>query len=167
MTITGADFRSGVLMLKTSSPDALKFARTFQDAGDYEIVKAKKRRSVDANAFAWELIGKLASAMRIDRETVYRNAVCAVGAFETLMIRNDAFDNFARAWSQKGLAWCAEKIDQRGDYAIVNAYYGSSVYDTHQMSALIDYLKQDCVNIGIDVDDGRIASLLEEWNERV
>lgn len=166
MTITGADFKSGVLMLKTSDAEALRFARTFKEPGEYELTKSKKRRSMDANAFAWALIGQLAAAMSVDKDTVYRNAVCAVGAFDTLMIRNDAFDDFARVWAQKGLAWVAEKIDERGDFAVVNAYYGSSVYDTKQMSALIDYLKQDCESIGIEVDDGRIASLLEEWDAR-
>lgn len=137
-----------------------------KEPGEYELTKSKKRRSMDANAFAWALIGQLASARSIDKDTVYRSAVCAVGAFDTIMIRNDAFADFSRVWAQKGLAWVAEKIDEHGDYAIVNAYYGSSVYDTKQMSALIDYLKQDCESIGIVVDDGRIALMLEEWDAR-
>lgn len=166
MTVTGADFKDGALILYTRDPAALRFARTFKEAGDYEIAKAKKHRSLDANAYAWALIGQLARAMSIDKDCIYRSAVNAVGAFETLMMKNDAFEDFQRIWAQKGLAWIADKIDERGDFAIVNAYYGSSVYDTKQMSALIDYLKQDCESIGIDVDDGRISSLLEEWEAR-
>lgn len=166
MTITGADFKSGMLMLKTSDAEALRFARTFTEAGEYEIVKSKKKRSMDANAYAWLLIGQLASAMSIDKDTVYRSAVCAVGAFETLKIRKDALDAFSRVWANKGLAWVVEKVDETDDEYIVNAYYGSSVYDTKQMSALIDYLVQDCEAIGIETDTGRITSLLEEWDAR-
>lgn len=165
MHVTACEFKAGTLTLKTTSPDALKFAMTFKE-GDYEIGKEKKLRSLDANAFAWSLIGQLSAAMSIDKDVIYRNAVCAVGAFETMLIRNDAFDAFARVWAQKGLSWIAEKVDEQGDYAVVNAYYGSSVYDTKQMSALIDYLVQDCESIGIETDGGRIASLLEEWDAK-
>ena len=166
MKIEGADFKGGMLMLKTSDPEALKFARTFKEPGEYELSKSKKKRSMDANSYAWLLIGKLATAMSLDKDTIYRSAVNAVGAFETLRIRKDAFDAFSRVWANKGLAWVVEILDEIGDEYIVNAYYGSSVYDVHQMSALIDYLVQDCESIGIETDNGRISSLLEEWDAR-
>lgn len=166
MKIDGADFKSGMLMLKTSDPDALRFARTFKEPGEYEISKSKKKRSMDANKYFWEIVGKLSAAMCIDKDTIYRSAVCAVGAFTTLEIPNDAFDDFRRVWANKGLSWIAEKVDEKDNgNAIVRAYYGSSAYDAKEMSALIDYVLQDARAIGIEtLDDQRISALLEEWD---
>jgi hypothetical protein len=46
----------------------------------------------------------------------------------------------------------------------VNLYYGSSVFDTMQMSALIDSIVQDCKAVGIKtLDDMEIDKLIEAW----
>jgi hypothetical protein len=46
-------------------------------------------------------------------------------------------------------------------------YYGSSVYDTKQMSDLIDHLIQDCKALDIDAMSERERSLLlEEWGDK-
>lgn len=165
MNITGAEFTRGKLTLLTEGGEPLRFAKSFKP-GEYEIRRVTKKRSLDANSYCWALIGQLATVMRMDRDVVYRDAICAVGAAEQVMIRSEAFDDFARVWGQKGLGWVAQKLDERDGWALVNAYYGSSAYSTAQMSALIDYIKQDCEAVGIDVDDERIKTLLEEWDAR-
>lgn len=46
----------------------------------------------------------------------------------------------------------------------VIAWYGSSTYDTRQMSALIDHLVQDCRALDIEtLPPDKLAALLEEW----
>jgi hypothetical protein len=43
-------------------------------------------------------------------------------------------------------------------------YYGSSYYDTAQMSRLIELAVQDCKELGIETrSEEEIASLLGEW----
>ena len=50
-------------------------------------------------------------------------------------------------------------------YRNLRAYYGSSTYDTRQMSQLIDNLVQDCRALDIEVkSDEEISSLLGGWN---
>ena len=41
----------------------------------------KLRRSNNANSYCWELIGKIADAMNLPAEEVYRNAIKAVGIY--------------------------------------------------------------------------------------
>ena len=41
-------------------------------------------------------------------------------------------------------------------------YYGSSVYDTKQMSALIDHIVQDCKALGIETKTPAEIMLLNE-----
>ena len=167
MHVTSCEFKAGTLTLKTTSPDALKFVMTFKE-GDYTLEKEKKLRSLDANAYFWKIVGDLSAAMQIDKDVIYRSAVCAVGAFTTLQMPVDAVPDFQRVWGKKGLSWIAEKVDEKDGTAYVNAYYGSSVYNTKEMSALIDYVIQDARAIGLETyDDQRIKTLIEEWGDKV
>lgn len=44
-------------------------------------------------------------------------------------------------------------------------YYGSSCYDTKQMSSLIDHLVQDCKALGIEtLTPQELARMKEEWS---
>jgi hypothetical protein len=66
-------------------------------------------------------------------------------------------------WESKGIAWFTEKVEEIGNKAIINAYYGSSSYNSKQMSRLIDNLVQDCKEIGIEtLDDIEIKELLKK-----
>ena len=48
----------------------------------------------------------------------------------------------------------------------VTLYYGSSTYDTKQMSRLIDNIVQDCQAVGIEtLTPDKLALLLEEWGD--
>ena len=169
MRISSAKWAGGELTLSTSDPEAVRFALAFKE-GDYAIVKAKKPRSLDANAYAWVLIDKLASALHMGREEIYRNTIRDIGGVsDILCMTKAAYSDFKRHWENKGLGWQAEaepssKLD---NCLVVTAYYGSSAYDTRQMSVFIDHLVQDCKALGIETEtDGRIQSLLEAWDGR-
>lgn len=164
MKIDEAKYADGYLMLKTTDPAAIRMVPGFK-SGDYTIEKEKKKRSKDANSFAWEIIGQIASAMSLDKEYIYRAAICNVGALEMVMVQNNAVDAFCRVWGEKGLGWVAQKIDEYNGFSYIECYYGSSVYDSKQMSALIDYLKQDAESIGIQIDSEQMRTLLEEWEK--
>jgi hypothetical protein len=67
------------------------------------------------------------------------------------MVSDRAAEQLVRGWSHNGAGWFAETMPsrQKGVTTVV-LYYGSSVYDTKQMAALIDHLCQDCRAVGID-----------------
>ena len=75
-------------------------------------------------------------------------------------------DRLKRSWEQRGLGWQAEELDSQGGFATVALYYGSSVYDTKQMSALINRLVRDCKALGIEtMPPDALAALLGQWNK--
>ena len=167
MRIETAKYIGGELILNADSLEARKFVYHFQP-GEYEIKKTHKKRSLDANAKAWALIGEISAAMRIPKETIYAAAIADVGAFETLTISKNAFDDFQRIWSARGLGWVVQIVGEVNESFIVNAHYGSSVYDTKQMSSFIDYLIQDCEALGLETISAREKSLLlEGWDEKI
>ena len=68
-------------------------------------------------------------------------------------------------WSDNGIAWFTDVVDIAENGKIgINAYYGSSSYNTKQMAKLIDGVVQDCKAIGIETESPEnIKSLLENY----
>jgi hypothetical protein len=166
MKITGAHWSGGELHLKTSDPEAVRFAMGFKE-GDYTLQKARKPRSLDANGLAWTLIDKIAEACRLGKDEVYRNTIRDVGGNTSFpLVRLDAYDELRRTWEAKGLGWQCELMpSQVPGYVTACLTYGSSAFDTKQMSVFIDRLIQDCQALEIPTPaDERIESLLEAWD---
>ena len=166
MKLDSARYEGGNLILNTSDQAARRFVYGFKP-GEYEITKSRKKRSLDANAKAWALIGEIAAVVGVSKETVYSSAIHDVGAFEVLQMKTEAFQDFSRIWNSRGMGWFAELVSNNGTEILVHAHYGSSVYDTHQMSRFIDYLIQEAKNLDIETMSEREKSLLlEEWDAK-
>lgn len=168
MRLDGADYKGGILMFKTDDPDAIRLAATFSP-GDYDLTVHKQRRSRDANNFCWVLCEEIASKLfKTTKEDVYRRAIQRVGVYKDFVLTEDEAKTFRIAWGKIGTGWITEAVDYDadGDRAIIRAYYGSSTYNTRQMSRLIDDLVQDAQALGIETDSGRITSLLADWEAR-
>lgn len=135
-----------------------------------EIKEHRERRSLDANAYAWQLIGKLAAKLSTDGavitpEQVYREAIRDVGDnYEVIPIRDDALDRWREIWTGKGLGWVCEVIGKSKieGYTNTRCFYGSSVYDKAQMSRLISIIVEECKAAGVEtMTPAELASLLE------
>lgn len=164
MEIEGVKLVPGGVMLFMPPRDSAKLAAL--EPGRYELRLERQRRSLDANAYAWVLIHKLAECMCLPPAEVYRNAVKSIGGnTEVLCIRQAAAERFRRVWEARGLGWQTEAQPSKLPGCVtVTAWYGSSSYDTGQMSRLIDGLVQDCRALGIEtLPEDRLAALLESW----
>jgi hypothetical protein len=117
---------------------------------DVTVEKHRKKRSLDANAYAWELMGQLAKKLRVQAVDIYREYVKDLNIKRTVKIDKTSAKTLIRVWQEKGLAWMAEKVDEGDEFAIVDLYYGSCVYDTNQMSQLIELIVNDCKLQGIE-----------------
>lgn len=130
-----------------------------------EIKEHRNRRSLDANAYAWQLIGKLSAVLGIPPEQVYREAIRDVGDnYEVLPVRDEALERWLHIWTAKGLGWVCEVIGKSklDGYTNTRCFYGSSVYDTAQMSRLISIIVDECRAAGVEtMTPEEINSLLE------
>lgn len=132
----------------------------------YEIKEYKKRRSLDANSYCWVLCKKIADKLRITKEEVYVKAIHEVGKFEILPIKDEAVDTFIKAWSSKGIGWLCEVLNKSklDGYTNVIAYYGSSIYDTKEMSILIDNIVQEARQLEIEtMTPKELEQLMSMW----
>lgn len=130
------------------------------------VKKYRKSRSLDANAYAWVLIDKIARRLRLTKAEVYRNTIRTIGGVsETVCVVDKAVDRLCQVWSRNGLGWQTETFPSKIDGCTnVILYYGSSSYDTEQMSALIDFLVQECKALGIEtMPPEELESLIKNY----
>ena len=118
---------------------------------EVEIKKAVKHRSMEANRYAWLLIDKIAEKTHIKASEVYRNAIRDIGGVSgTGYMKTEAVPAFRQIWEKGHLGNQVEVIDEGDDgWSSVRIYYGSSTYNSAQMSALLDSLIQDAEALGI------------------
>jgi len=133
---------------------------------DIEIKKHRKRRSLDANAYAWVLIDKIADALAADKATVYKTAIRSIGGVSDIVcIQEQAAESLRRAWSYNGLGWQSEAMPSKIEGCVnVVLYYGSSIYDTKQMGSLIEQIVYEAKELGIEtMTPDELNNLVERW----
>ncbi len=124
--------------------------------------KEKKPRSNDQNRLMWELCQRIAEALDIKRNEVYREIIRDYGDYVTVRVSRADAVLVANEWQAKGIGWISECESADGDDLVLRLYQGSSTYDTAQMTRVINALMDECKTLGIDVDDERLVSLLAE-----
>lgn len=134
---------------------------------DLRIEKKRKKRSLDANSFAWLLLGRLASVMKKKNTDIYREYIKETSAFEIVPVKEDKIKHWERIWSSHGVGWLCEDLGECRNikgYHNIKSYYGSSVYDSKEMSHLIDMIVEDCKAQGIETETPEeIQRLKEMW----
>lgn len=127
------------------------------------VKKYRKPRSKDANAYAWVIIDKIAEALSITKVEVYRRAIRDIGGVsEIVCVRDAAIQRLRDGWEHNGIGWQTETMPSKIEGCTnVILYYGSSTYDTKQMSTLIDHLVTDAKTLGIEtMSPEELASLI-------
>lgn len=133
---------------------------------DIEIKKRRNRRSLDANAYAWVLIDKLAKATGQAKTHVYREAIREIGGnTETVCIKAEAAAKLCAGWTRNGLGWLTDTLPSKLPGCVnVVLYYGSSTFDTAQMARFIDGIIQDCKAVGVEtLPPDKLEAMLEGW----
>ena len=165
MRIESARRQGDELCLTTKDPEAWRWLYNFKP-GDYEIKVKRKKRSLDANAYCWLLLDKIAAAVRLPVEEVYRRELMEIGgASEVVCVQERAVERLNALWAQKGLGWVCEPFPSKVPGCVnVRLHYGSSAFDTHQMSVFIDHLIDEARTLGIETrPEEEVRSMLEEW----
>ena len=119
-----------------------------------QIKEYRKKRSLDANAYCWKLIGNIADALRTSKEEVYLLMLKRYGQGGMVSLEAHQVKQFERAFP----------------YGKVFYHYrfwvGSSQYDTREMSILIDGIVDECKQIGLETwPPDQIALLKDNWQE--
>ena len=167
------DFVSGIPKITLAVNEKNDLLHAYDDLKDceklaIEIKPYRMRRSLDANAYCWVLLDKIAEKMSVPKEDIYREAIRNIGGnSEVVCVKNGAVNKLRQGWERNGLGWQTETMPSKIEGCTnVILYYGSSVYDTEQMSRLLDNIIQDCKVLGIQTETpDKIREMKSLWGE--
>lgn len=127
----------------------------------FEVKEYKNKRSLNANAYFWELTGQLADLMRTSKEELYFLLLQRYGQSEIVSVLAEIdVNSYFKYYTEAGESILNGKLFKH--YKI---YKGSSEMDSKEMSILIDGLVSECQEQGIETKSKKeIQSLLESWN---
>lgn len=131
------------------------------------VKEFRQKRSLSQNSYLWVLLDKLGAKLNRSKEDIYKIYVRDYGAFEILPIRNDAVEDFKKKWGKNGLGWFTEDLGESklNGYTKLIAYYGSSTYNSKEMTRLIVAVIQDCEEQGIQTMPLSEIMLLQNDND--
>lgn len=157
---------SAVISFETRENCAEMFDELNGETVDIDIKKHHKKRSPDANAYAWVLIDKIAEKMDISKTEVYREAIREIGGVSTTCcIRITEAPMEKRVWTSRGLGWQVDELPAKTDgWIYLIKYRGSSDYDGAEMSRLIHLLIQDAEALGIPtMTEEQVEKMVAQW----
>ena len=166
MNVTAARLQGTDLILSLQNPnEAGRFVYDFKP-GDYELSKVKRKRSLDANAYAWVLIHKIAQKVHEPPVDVYRRCIRDLGS-KTVVVC--AQQEYVEQEIQTFLAGHIGRMVDIGESKIpgcvvLHKKYGSSSYSVEEMSAFLENIIQECIALDIEYkSQEEIDGLLRQW----
>ena len=110
-------------------------------------MSGRKKRSLDANAYFWVLVGKIADKLRASKDEIYFEMLKKYGQSITVTVR--AGLDLSRA-GFKYYELFKDGISAGKPFEAYRVFIGSSQYDTREMSVLIDGVVQEAKELGIE-----------------
>lgn len=115
-----------------------------------DIKPYRKHRSLNANAYMWVLLEKMAEQLRTSKDEVYIEMLARYGKFTHVVVVKEAADAFVQQWRTARTVGEHEKNGRQ--WVTLQCYFGSSTYDTKEMTRLLDGIISECRDMGIDTD---------------
>lgn len=139
---------------------ALREVEEIKDVEKLDITAEKHRskRSLDANAYFWVLCDKMAKRLGSDKWTIYLLQLSKYGVFADLRATAQALEILKDKFRY------TEILSADDDSYIVRCYFGSSTYNTKEMSDLIHGTVSDAESLGIDtITPEKLERMLAIW----
>lgn len=151
-----------------------EFASSMKDKPYIAELKEKRnKRSLDANAYMWVLSDKIAEVINSSRIEVYQNAIKHLGQSdktirEYIAVPTRGVEQFVRIFEKQGLGCYVEIMEECTieNCTKLMCYYGSSMYDSKQMSRLIRWIVEEAQRLDIETKTPKeIDEMMNAWKE--
>ena len=128
----------------------------------YEVKEYKKKRSLNANNYFWELTTELANVLKMDKEEVYFNLLQKYGQREMVsVVANIDVRPYFKYCTEAG-----ESILNGKTFKHYKVYKGTSEMNSKEMWILTEGLISECETQNIPTKPKEeITSLLESWQK--
>lgn len=127
-----------------------------------KIEHKKKRRSLNANSYAWVLITEIANKLRASKEEIYLQMLKRYSQSSVVSIVDEAVPIFMKSVKY------AEKFGKGTingkEFTHIKVYMGSSEMDTKEMAILIDGIVSEATELKIPtITPKEIERIKEQW----
>ncbi len=129
-----------------------------------KAVKHRNKRSLDANAYCWVILQKIAEVLHQDKWNIYLEMLGKYGVFTHIIVKPNVVDKVKEEWrTVKELG----EVNVNGVTGIqLQCYFGSSTYNTKEMSVLIDGIIYEAKELGIEtLPPDELERMKVEWNQ--
>lgn len=167
--IVGAniDFKTGKPVLMLEINERNDFEHIVDDLKDkdklsIEVKEYRERRSLNANAYAWSLIGQIADVVRAGKDEIYLILLKRYGQSELIRVLSHVpIRNYVKYFEEAG----ESKLNGK-NFTHYRVYKGSSEFDTREMSIFIDGVVSEAKDLGIQTETpNQIAEMKARWGE--
>jgi len=129
-----------------------------------KLVRWREKRSLNANAYLWVLLGKIAEVLRVDKWDVYLKMLKQYGQYTYIAVKPSVVDAVKAQWRE------VEELGEleiNGQKAIqLLCYFGSSAYSTKEMAVLIDGVVSEAKELNIEtLSPDEIERIKMAWNQ--
>lgn len=126
------------------------------------VKKYREKRSQDANAYMWVLLQKMAVKLNTSKDELYLQMLEKYGVFTHIIAKPKAVKRVKEEF---------RTVRELGEVTVngvtgiqLQIYYGSSTYDTLEMSQLIDGVVNECKDLEIEtLPPDEIRQMKERW----
>lgn len=130
-----------------------------------KAVKYREKRSLDSNAYAWVLMQKIAEAVNSNKWDVYLELLQKYSrSFTHVIIKPEAIDKMKELYRT-----CVDlgEISVNGITGHqLQVFYGSSTFNTKEMSVFIDGIVSECKELGIEtLPEAELERMKAQWNQ--
>lgn len=134
-----------------------------------EIAVQKRKRSLNANAYMWVLLDKIARLIGggITKDDLYRKYIREAGVFDTsIWVLPERYEAFKKAWESKSEGNMCEILRRKSGMMNLICYYGSHYYSVEEMSFLIEKIIADAEDMGIStITPKEYAKMMRGWKQ--
>ena len=128
----------------------------------FDITEHKQKRSLNANAYMWALINKIADAMRLSKEEVYLQMLKDYGQSEVISLLSEInVDGYFKYYEV-----IVESMLNGKEFKHIRIFKGSSEYDTREMNIVLQGVVEEAKALGIEtMTKDEIEHLKEMWRK--
>ena len=125
------------------------------------VDKYRDKRSLEANSYAWVIIGKIADCIGASKDEVYLEMLKRYGQTYVTKVKHEDVENFKR-----DNKYCEEheRLESEEKAQYFRVWIGTSRYNTEQMSKFIDGVVSEAEELDIPTKTpNQIAEMMSLW----
>lgn len=134
-----------------------------QDRLTIRVAKFRRKRSLDANAYAWVLMSRIADMVGSSKEDIYEEMLQRYGPY--YQDENGYIvGTFPAHVDVSKIEGHWKRYKDNGKFVSYLMIKGSSEYDTAEMSRFIDHIVEEARELGIEtMTPDEISRMKQEW----